>query len=313
MNAFAAIGPGELAVRVPGVRHRTADGDHLLQRFDLAVHGLAVGRDQAGRGRVQRGEEFVAVTCEQIHRVGAEKLVVADGGRDRLRVPVRGEPRLRVVFAVAAGLEGVDANRLLAGEAGLRRYLGVGLLEFRLGFRPVGHEVVLPLRRGEELGDCRKRRRRPLETGARHVTRRARRPAVDRRLLQHVVAEDDRLAVPAFGDAHAALFGDRLPVHLGLVVKGDAGLDIGFDRVDCRGRIAGFRGCIAGIRGCIVGIRGCIAGVRGRIVGFVLRGRQRRGAEQHGGQQPDRKSSPETLMHRQRRHLSLSQIPTRFA
>ncbi len=246
---------------------------------------------------IQRGEEFVAVTCEQIHRVGGEKLVVADGGRDRLRVLVRGAPRLRVVFAVAAGLEGVDANRLLAGEAGLRRHLRVGLLEFRLGFRPVGHEVVLPLRRGEELGDCRKRRRRSLEAGARHVTRRARRSAVDRRLLQHVVSEDDLLAFPAFGDARAALFADRLPVRLGLVVKGDAGLDIGFDRVDCHASPV-----FGDARRC----SGC-------IVGFVLRGRQRRGAEQHGGQQPDRKSSPETLMHRQRRHLSLSQIPTRFA
>ena len=111
VNAFAAISPCELAVRVPRVRHRTADGDHLLKCFDLAVHCVAVSRDEAGSGRVQRGEEFVAVTCDQIHRVGAEKLVVADGGRNRLRVLVRREPRLRVVFAVASGLEGVDANR----------------------------------------------------------------------------------------------------------------------------------------------------------------------------------------------------------
>ena len=232
MNALAALGElGELVVLAPGVRHRAGERDHLLQHGDLAIHRVAVGRDQARGSRAQPGEELVAVLGEQAHRVGAEQLVVADRGRDRLRVLVRGQPRLGVVFAVAAGLERIDADRLLAGEARRCGDLGISLLELSLAPRPVGHEVVLLLCRGEEFRDCRDRHRRPHRIALRrHVVRRARRAGIDRRMFQHVVDKHDPLAAPALGEARAPLVGDRLPVGLSLLLVSRAGADIGFDR-----------------------------------------------------------------------------------
>ena len=78
---------------------------------------------------------------EQAHRIGAQQLVVADRGRDRPRVLAMPSACLGIVLAIAAGLEGVDADRLFPGEARAIGGFGVGLLELRVGLRPVRHEA----------------------------------------------------------------------------------------------------------------------------------------------------------------------------
>jgi hypothetical protein len=71
----------------------------------------------------------------------------------------------------------------------------------------------------------------------RQVAGRPRRAAVDRRLVEHVVVEPDQFAVATFGKPRPALFGDRLPVGVGLFLVGAAGADVALDlRPMARGR-----------------------------------------------------------------------------
>jgi len=51
---------------------------------------------------------------------------------------------------------------------------------------------------------------------------RPRRPGIDRRLGEHVIVELDALVVAAFGVAHTALVGDRVPIDFGLRFIGAA-------------------------------------------------------------------------------------------
>jgi hypothetical protein len=184
---------------------------------------------------------------------------------------------LQIVAAVAAGLERIDAHRLLAGEAGGGRDLGVGRFEIRFGLRPVRHEIELLGGGLQKFRNRRNRHRRPLRiAGRRHVAGRPRRPGIGRRLRQHIVVDDDRLAGPALGIAHPPLVGDRLPVGLGLLLEGGAGADIGLDRRICRGRNIH------------------------RLVRCLLRVRRHGGAEQRGHHKPDRKLSYQSVL----RHLT---------
>src|SRR5262245_16854067 len=51
---------------------------------------------------------------------------------------------------------------------------------------------------------------------------RARRAAVERRLCQHVIVQDDWLVGAAFGNPHAALLGNLVPIGGCLVIEGAA-------------------------------------------------------------------------------------------
>src|SRR5262245_66116852 len=78
---------------------------------------------------LQGAGELMPLLRQQLDAVGGQELVVAErgGNRPRIRSGIF-QPRLHVVLAVAAGLERVDADRLLAREPGRGRDLGVGAL-----------------------------------------------------------------------------------------------------------------------------------------------------------------------------------------
>jgi len=161
------------------------------------------------------------------HRIGRQHLVVADRRRDRLR-PRRRDAGLRIVGAVAAGLEGIDADDLLARQARGERDARIGALEFEIARRLIRHEAELGLRVAEEIGDHRDRRRLArFRSGRRIGIDRARRAGIDRRLLQHVVLEQDGFVAAALGVADAALVAHRVPVGRGGGLVGPARRFIG--------------------------------------------------------------------------------------
>ena len=139
----------------------------------------------------QRRQQAAAVLGQDRDRIGAEQLVVADGGRDRAR-PGRRHARLHVIGAVAAGLEGVDADNLIARQAGGGRSLGIGALEVELAWRALRHEAVLLGGGFQEIGDQRDRRLFARLRSGRGWIDRPRRPRIERRLGEHVVGELDR-------------------------------------------------------------------------------------------------------------------------
>ena len=166
----------------------------------------------------QRLDEQIALLRHQVHAVGVQQLVVPERRRDRARIARIFQPGLRVVGAVAADLEPIDANRLFAADPGRRRDLGIGALELDLAARPLRHEAEVLLRGPQEIRHHR-------HVGARRRLRRAgrirrpRRSGIDRRLRQHVVLEHDLLVVATLGIARAPLVGDRGPVRAGLLFE----------------------------------------------------------------------------------------------
>ena len=155
----------------------------------------------------QHLDELIAMLGHQPDAVGAQELIVADGRRDRPRArPRMRQSGLHVVGAVAAGLEGIDANDLILGQAGGRRDLRVGALECDLALRPLRHEAELLGGRLEKIGHHRNvglARLGRVGIGCGRIDR-PRRPLVDRRLGQHVVVEPDRLVVATLGDCARA-------------------------------------------------------------------------------------------------------------
>lgn len=69
--------------------------------------------------------------------------------------PILFETGLGIVFAIAADLERIDANRLLARKSGRTGDFGVGLLEVDLARGPGRREPILLERVAQEIGDDR--------------------------------------------------------------------------------------------------------------------------------------------------------------
>ncbi len=83
---------------------------------------------------------MIALLRQQLDAIGVEQLIVAKRGRDRLRAgPLIFQSGLYVVCALPAGLESVDADDLISGEAGGSRNLDIGALEFDFALRPRRH------------------------------------------------------------------------------------------------------------------------------------------------------------------------------
>src|SRR5262249_44103958 len=96
------------------------------------------------RFRPERKKVTVPVFREEGNRIRAEQLVVADGRRNRASPgPIRHETGLRIVGTVATGLEGVDADNLVAGEPACECGLCVCALEITIACRSVRHEAEL--------------------------------------------------------------------------------------------------------------------------------------------------------------------------
>ena len=128
-------------------------------RIAILRSSAAPGRRRARRVRPQCLDEQVAALGHDVHRIGREQLVVTERRGDRPRAGARIlEPRLDVVLAVAAGLEAVDAHRLLARKPGGGRDPGVGPLELGFAVRPMRREAELVVGRFQEIGNDRDRR-----------------------------------------------------------------------------------------------------------------------------------------------------------
>src|SRR5881227_1803532 len=69
---------------------------------------------------------------DQLDAVGGQELVVADCARDRTAVGASDQSGLRVVAAVAASLERVDAHRLFARQSLSPGEARIGTLEGKL-------------------------------------------------------------------------------------------------------------------------------------------------------------------------------------
>ena len=136
----------------------------------------------------QRRQHAAAVLGQDRHRIGAEQLVVADGRRHRVLAGAgRLEPGLRVVGAAAAGLEGIDADDLFAGQAGGAGGAGIGALEVEIARRPLRHEIVLFGGGLQEIGDHRDRRPFAWRRAGRLRIDRSPRAGIERRLREHIV------------------------------------------------------------------------------------------------------------------------------
>src|SRR5258708_29300075 len=88
--------------------------------------------------------QAAAVLGEDGYGIGAEQRVVADRRRNRPRTGAVGhKARLRVIGAVAAGFEDIDADDLVARQAGGKRRLRIGALEVEVARRALRHEAEL--------------------------------------------------------------------------------------------------------------------------------------------------------------------------
>ena len=205
----------------PRVRHGARERHHLLQHRKLVIHRLARRARQCRGPRRQLLDEFVALFGQQFDAVGGEQLVVADRGRDRAGARPRGaQARLHVVIAGAAGLERIDPHRLLARQARGQRVAGIGALELDFGGRPLRRELELLGGGFQEIGDHRNR----LALARRLLFLRLRidrplRPAIDRRLRQHIIVERNGLAFPPLGVAALSFLRDRRPIGARLLLE----------------------------------------------------------------------------------------------
>ena len=201
---------GDLVIFAPAVRQAAAIGDHASQRRDLALQPLPCVAGQKAGLVLERGEETMAALGEQRDGIGAEQLIVTDRGRDCVRAwPRRLEAGLRVVETLAAGLEGVDADDLLARQPGGARGRRIGAFEFG-SLACSGTKPQCSLRGLQEVGgnwnfgprrDRRPRRRR-------QRTERPRRSRIDWRLGEYVVGKRDGFMVAALGIAQFAFLAD---------------------------------------------------------------------------------------------------------
>ena len=136
------------------------------------------------------------------------------------------KPSLGVVAAAAAGLEGIDADDLLARQAGRARRAGINALELEIARRALRHEAILLGGGLQKIGDHRDRRSFARLRAGRQRIDRPRRPGIARRLGEHVIGERDRHMVAALGVAQAALLDHCVPIDLGFGVIGLPGVEI---------------------------------------------------------------------------------------
>jgi len=218
VNRDAARRDAELLMRAPFVGHGFAECDHLLDDGRLALQrGLLRPRGLVGLV-AQRLEDDAPMFGQKVDSVGGEQLVVAKCGGNRAAAGAF-QPGLHIVFAIAAGFEAVDADRLILCQAKARRNLGIGALVFDFGRGLARRELEVLLRIGEEIRNhrkrlawCRRRRRR------RRIDR-LWRAAVNRRLGQHVIFGNDGLAVAPLGVARPPLVADRAPIGGGFFIE----------------------------------------------------------------------------------------------
>ncbi len=201
---------GDLVVFAPAVRQAAAISDHAAKRRDLALQPLPCVAGQKAGLVLECGEETMAALGEQRDGIGAEQLIVTHRGRDCVRAGSRRlEAGLRVVETLAAGLEGVDADDLLARQPGGARGRRIGALEFGVAGL-LRHKTPMFARGLQEVGgnwnfgprrDRRPRRRR-------QRTERPRRSRIDWRLGEYVVGKRDGFMVAALGIAQFAFLAD---------------------------------------------------------------------------------------------------------
>ena len=144
-------------------------------------------------------------------RIGRQQLIVAERGGDGAGVRIIFAAGLDVVAAVAGRFEAVNAHDLISGQPGGQRHASVSAFELIVALRPLRREFEFAFRRGKKVGDHRYidplRRRFRLERIARLW-----RPAIDRRLREHIVVDRQRFAVRAFGVAQLPLRRDLAPI-----------------------------------------------------------------------------------------------------
>src|SRR3954462_4032074 len=151
---------------------------------------------QSRRLCLQDIDELIPFLRQEFDAVGGEQLVVAKRGGNCLRAGPRGfQPRLHVVFAVAAGLERIDANGLLLRDAGGRGDPGIGAFVLDLALRLLRSKPEFPRRCFQQVGD-----HRYIFSGRRLLDRRggidrSRWSRINRWLAQHVVLEQGALIV----------------------------------------------------------------------------------------------------------------------
>src|SRR5262249_6431563 len=148
---------------------------------------------------------------------------------------------------------------------GCERDLGVSTLEFAFALRLAGQELEFRLGGGKKIGDHRHVRAGGFRFLLRSLRRIERlwRPAIKRRLGEHIIVERQRLPTRALGRAGAPLLTDQAPIGLGF------------------GRKGGLRFLVLGKRAAVLGDRG---GRRRRSHrGLALLGGLRAG--RHHGQQ----------------------------
>src|SRR5690242_8056319 len=137
----------------PTVWHRSAVSDHAFKAFDFAVHRQLCRASQPFRFLPKRKEIAIAVFGKERDRVCTEQLIVADGRRNRAGArPIGNKAGLRVISAVAAGLECVDTDDLITGQSCGERGPRIGALEVEIIRWTVWHEAELRGSVFEEIG-----------------------------------------------------------------------------------------------------------------------------------------------------------------
>ena len=105
---------------------------------------------------LKSGHELVTGLGQQLDAVGSQQLVIAESGRDGVRIRcVVLEARLHVVLTIAARLEAVDLHRLLFGKSRSGRSSHVRSLVIDFGRRSVRDKIEFFLGGVKEDGDDR--------------------------------------------------------------------------------------------------------------------------------------------------------------
>src|SRR5262249_55382159 len=167
--------------------------------------------------RAKGPDDLIPLPRRGFDCVGAQQRVVAQRGGNRRRAGLRlFEPRLHVVCAVPAGLEGINSHRLFLRQPRGGGGLGVGAFVLHLAARRLRNKIEFLRRCPQKVGHDRHVLPWWRLLGRRRGIDRFRRARIDRRLGQYIIAERDVLIVAAFGTSQPSLVRGGTPVRVGL-------------------------------------------------------------------------------------------------
>ena len=146
VNAKPLSRPRQRLMPVPVVGNALGESYHLAQDRNLALLHRLFGVGQSRGAREQILDELIAAFGDNLDGIRGQQLVVAERRGDRAGGLVVFEPGLNVVFAVAPGLEAINADNLPLRQAGCQRDLGIGAFELAFALGPPGNEFEFLLR-----------------------------------------------------------------------------------------------------------------------------------------------------------------------